>query len=84
MKDLSSDLKNKAKISHRILKPVVEKKRRDRINQSLGELRSLLLNVTSDPRLHNPKLEKAEILDLAVEYLKKWFEKFKQSGRTMA
>ncbi|KAM9357405.1 hairy-related 11 [Symphorus nematophorus] len=56
----------------RILKPVVEKKRRDRINQSLAELRSLLLNHTSDPRLQNPKIEKAEILDLTVEYLQKW------------
>ncbi|XP_072288520.1 hairy-related 11 [Eucyclogobius newberryi] len=56
----------------RILKPVVEKKRRDRINHSLAELRSLLLNSTSDPRLQNPKIEKAEILDLAVEYLHKW------------
>ncbi|KAM8733388.1 hairy-related 11 [Acanthopagrus schlegelii] len=58
----------------RVLKPVVEKKRRDRINQSLAELRSLLLNNTSDPRLQNPKIEKAEILDLAVEYLQKWTE----------
>ncbi|PWA23459.1 hypothetical protein CCH79_00005823 [Gambusia affinis] len=33
----------------RILKPVVEKKRRDRINQSLAELRRLLLLSTSDP-----------------------------------
>ncbi|KAL3045211.1 hypothetical protein OYC64_013465 [Pagothenia borchgrevinki] len=56
----------------RILKPVVEKKRRDRINQSLGELRSLLLKHTSDPRLQNPKIEKAEILDLAVEYVQTW------------
>ncbi|XP_041800626.1 hairy-related 11 [Chelmon rostratus] len=55
----------------RLLKPVVEKKRRDRINQSLAELRSLLLSHTSDPRLQNP-MEKAEILDLAVEYLQKW------------
>ncbi|KAM4732538.1 uncharacterized protein FYW61_008277 [Anableps anableps] len=59
----------------RILKPVVEKKRRDRINQSLVELRSLLLISTSDPRLQNPKIEKAEILDLAVEYLKKWTDR---------
>ncbi|KAK5925451.1 hypothetical protein CgunFtcFv8_017972 [Champsocephalus gunnari] len=56
----------------RVLKPVVEKKRRDRINQSLAELRSLLLKHTSDPRLQNPKIEKAEILDLAVEYVQTW------------
>ncbi|XP_070693589.1 transcription factor HES-7-like [Pempheris klunzingeri] len=61
-----------SKSRKRVLKPLVEKKRRDRINQSLAELRSLLLNHTSDPRLQNPKIEKAEILDLAVEYLQKW------------
>ncbi|XP_061582045.1 hairy-related 11 [Cololabis saira] len=60
------------KTRKRILKPVVEKKRRDRINKSLAELRSLLLNSTSDPRLQSPKIEKAEILDLAVEYIKQW------------
>ncbi|XP_060934962.1 hairy-related 11 [Limanda limanda] len=64
----------------RILKPVVEKKRRDRINQSLAELRSLLLNRTSDPRLQNPKIEKAEILDLVVEYLQKWTDGKKRSN----
>uniref|UniRef100_A0A672YPK1 BHLH domain-containing protein n=1 Tax=Sphaeramia orbicularis TaxID=375764 RepID=A0A672YPK1_9TELE len=46
--------------------------KRDRINQSLSELRTLLLNSTCDPRLQNPKIEKAEILDLTVEYLQKW------------
>ncbi|KAM7389421.1 hypothetical protein PAMP_023402 [Pampus punctatissimus] len=56
----------------RILKPAVEKKRRDRINRSLAELRTMLLNYTADPRLQNPKIEKAEILDLVVEYLQKW------------
>ncbi|XP_053736007.1 transcription factor HES-7-like [Synchiropus splendidus] len=58
----------------RMLKPVVEKKRRDRINKSLAQLRTLLLSSTLDPRLQNPKLEKAEILDLAVEHLHKWTE----------
>lgn len=94
------------------LKPAVEKKRRDRINQSLAELRSLMLNHTSDPvrhlkcfsilytfkrerkphddnlcpvvcypqRLQNPKVEKAEILDLAVEYLQKWTNERNQSN----
>uniref|UniRef100_A0A2K5Z402 BHLH domain-containing protein n=1 Tax=Mandrillus leucophaeus TaxID=9568 RepID=A0A2K5Z402_MANLE len=47
-----------------MLKPLVEKRRRDRINRSLEELRLLLLN------LRNPKLEKAEILEFAVGYLR--------------
>ncbi|XP_042348746.1 transcription factor HES-7-like [Plectropomus leopardus] len=69
---LQNPIQEDGKTRKRVLKPVVEKKRRDRINQSLAELRSLLLNYTSDPRLQNPKIEKAEILDLAVEYLQKW------------
>ncbi|XP_044060190.1 hairy-related 11 [Siniperca chuatsi] len=69
---LQNPMLEDGKSRKRVLKPVVEKKRRDRINQSLAELRSLLLNHTSDPRLQNPKIEKAEILDLAVEYLQKW------------
>uniref|UniRef100_A0AAY4BFG9 BHLH domain-containing protein n=1 Tax=Denticeps clupeoides TaxID=299321 RepID=A0AAY4BFG9_9TELE len=55
----------------RVLKPVIEKKRRDRINQRLDELRTLLLSNTADTRLQNPKLEKAEILDLTVEYIRR-------------
>ncbi|XP_058654184.1 hairy-related 11 isoform X2 [Onychostoma macrolepis] len=53
------------------LKPVIEKKRRDRINHNLDALRDLLFKNTADTRLQNPKLEKAEILDLAVQYIKK-------------
>ncbi|XP_067312712.1 hairy-related 11 [Pseudorasbora parva] len=55
----------------RTLKPVIEKKRRDRINHNLEALRDLLFKNTADTRLQNPKLEKAEILDLAVQYIKK-------------
>ncbi|XP_062844400.1 hairy-related 1 isoform X2 [Trichomycterus rosablanca] len=61
----------KSRASRRVLKPVIEKKRRDRINQSLDELRTLLLDNTLDSRLQNPKLEKAEILELTVEYIRK-------------
>ncbi|XP_064827189.1 hairy-related 1 [Oncorhynchus masou masou] len=55
----------------RVLKPVIEKKRRDRINQGLDELRTILLSKTSDMRLKNPKLEKAEILELTVDYIRR-------------
>ncbi|XP_013879598.1 transcription factor HES-7 isoform X2 [Austrofundulus limnaeus] len=71
----SQMLECQVEVVMKMLKPVVEKKRRDRINHSLAELRRLLLFSTSDPRLQNPKIEKAEILDLAVEYLKKWTER---------
>ncbi|XP_055791052.1 transcription factor HES-7-like [Salvelinus fontinalis] len=55
----------------RVLKPAIEKKRRDRINQGLNELRTILLSKTSDMRLKNPKLEKAEILELTVDYIRR-------------
>uniref|UniRef100_A0A673V6X0 Transcription factor HES-7 n=1 Tax=Suricata suricatta TaxID=37032 RepID=A0A673V6X0_SURSU len=54
----------------KMLKPLVEKRRRDRINRSLEELRLLLLEQTRDQNLRNPKLEKAEILEFAVGYLR--------------
>ncbi|KAL2094432.1 hypothetical protein ACEWY4_009151 [Coilia grayii] len=57
--------------ARRILKPVIEKQRRDRINRRLEELRALLLSTTRDSRLRNPKLEKAEILELTVEFIRK-------------
>ncbi|XP_070812677.1 transcription factor HES-7-like [Pituophis catenifer annectens] len=52
-----------------MLKPLVEKRRRDRINKNLEELRLLLLQKTHCQTLKNPKVEKAEILELAVGYL---------------
>ncbi|CAB1316060.1 unnamed protein product [Coregonus sp. 'balchen'] len=62
---------NNRKALKRVLKPVIEKKRRDRINQRLDELRTILLNNTSDMRLKNPKLEKADILELTVDYIQR-------------
>nr|XP_033781094.1 transcription factor HES-7 [Geotrypetes seraphini] len=59
-----------ARKMRKILKPVMEKRRRERINQSLEELRLLLLEITGDQKLQNPKLEKAEILELTVHYLR--------------
>lgn len=49
---------------------VIEKRRRDRINTSLGELSHLLPAQTANGKQGSGKLEKAEILELTVEYLK--------------
>ncbi|XP_077466449.1 transcription factor HES-7-like [Stigmatopora argus] len=78
-RNFAKTLQEDPKGRKRILKPAVEKKRRDRINKSLAELRNLLLTNTADPRLQNPKIEKAEILDLTVEYLHKWTDGKKMS-----
>jgi len=50
-------------------KPVVEKMRRDRINSSIEQLK-LLLEKEFQRHQPNSKLEKADILEMAVSYLK--------------
>ncbi|XP_069737559.1 transcription factor HES-7-like [Phaenicophaeus curvirostris] len=54
----------------KLLKPLLEKRRRDRMNRSLDRLRLLLLAATCDERLRSPKVEKAEILRKAVQFLR--------------
>ncbi|XP_014216999.1 protein deadpan-like [Copidosoma floridanum] len=50
-------------------KPIMEKKRRQRINNCLDELKSLILEaMKKDPTRHS-KLEKADILEMTVKHL---------------
>ncbi|XP_032691628.1 protein deadpan-like [Odontomachus brunneus] len=50
-------------------KPIMEKRRRARINQSLDELKTLILDaMKKDPTRHS-KLEKADILEMAVKHI---------------
>ncbi|XP_015503476.1 transcription factor HES-5-like isoform X2 [Parus major] len=54
---------------NKLRKPVVEKMRRDRINSSIEQLK-LLLEKEFQRHQPNSKLEKADILEVAVSYLK--------------
>ncbi|CAL1290479.1 unnamed protein product [Larinioides sclopetarius] len=62
-------------------KPLIEKRRRARINRSLGELRSIVVPTPDKnlqmPNARQPKLEKADILEMTVEYVKKMSEREK-------
>ncbi|XP_069804777.1 transcription factor HES-3-like [Dendropsophus ebraccatus] len=53
----------------KVSKPLMEKKRRARINVSLEQLKTLLENNYSQ-NIRKRKLEKADILELTVKYLK--------------
>jgi sRNA-binding protein len=55
---------------------VIEKKRRDRINSSLTELKRLVPSAFE--KQGSAKLEKAEILQLTVDHLKTLHSKGKQ------
>uniref|UniRef100_A0A1B0B475 Protein hairy n=1 Tax=Glossina palpalis gambiensis TaxID=67801 RepID=A0A1B0B475_9MUSC len=58
-----------AKSDRRSNKPIMEKRRRARINNCLNELKTLLLDATKkDPARHS-KLEKADILEKTVKHL---------------
>ncbi|OCT59474.1 transcription factor HES-7.1-B-like [Xenopus laevis] len=56
--------------AHRKLsKPLVEKRRRERINNSLEKLRIFLSQTLKSEKLKNPKVEKTEILECTVKFL---------------
>ncbi|CAD7083203.1 unnamed protein product [Hermetia illucens] len=62
-------LKEPVKSDRRSNKPIMEKRRRARINNCLNELKTLILDATKkDPARHS-KLEKADILEKTVKYL---------------
>uniref|UniRef100_A0A803JXP9 Transcription factor HES-5 n=1 Tax=Xenopus tropicalis TaxID=8364 RepID=A0A803JXP9_XENTR len=54
---------------NKLRKPVVEKMRRDRINSSIEQLKGLLETVFHKQQ-PNVKLEKADILEMTVTYLR--------------
>ncbi|CAH1405505.1 unnamed protein product [Nezara viridula] len=50
-------------------KPIMEKRRRARINQCLDELKSLILEAMKKDPARHAKLEKADILEMTVKHL---------------
>ncbi|XP_015226537.1 PREDICTED: transcription factor HES-7.1-A-like [Cyprinodon variegatus] len=85
MKALSSTESPGHRSRRKVSKPLMEKRRRERINGSLETLRLLMLENTQNEKLKNPKVEKAEILESVVEFLKreKELEKDRQTPRRM-
>ncbi|XP_007247998.3 hairy-related 3 [Astyanax mexicanus] len=61
--------KTKISIHKKVSKPMMEKKRRARINTCLDQLKTLLENIYSN-NISKRKLEKADILELTVKHLK--------------
>ncbi|KAL3861022.1 hypothetical protein ACJMK2_007115 [Sinanodonta woodiana] len=53
----------------KIKKPLIEKKRRDRINHCLDQLKCILLDNVKNNDTQNSRLDKADILEMTVKYL---------------
>uniref|UniRef100_A0A3B3I1A2 Hes family bHLH transcription factor 2 n=1 Tax=Oryzias latipes TaxID=8090 RepID=A0A3B3I1A2_ORYLA len=52
------------------MKPLMEKRRRARINDSLNLLKNLILPLTGKDKTRYSKLEKADILEMTVRFLR--------------
>ncbi|XP_077168186.1 transcription factor HES-2 [Paroedura picta] len=52
------------------LKPLMEKRRRARINDSLNQLKTLILPLIGKDSSRYSKLEKADIIEMTVQFLK--------------
>ncbi|XP_055849379.1 enhancer of split m7 protein [Episyrphus balteatus] len=55
----------------KVMKPMLERKRRARINKCLDELKDLIAECMQQSGDTNVKLEKADILELTVQHLRK-------------
>ncbi|KAL5273864.1 hypothetical protein ACFFRR_000557 [Megaselia abdita] len=64
---------NSSKTYHyrKVTKPLLERKRRARINKCLDQLKTLMVDCLTQEGEHITRLEKADILELTVEYLRK-------------
>lgn len=60
----------RAKEPRKASKPIMEKRRRARINESLNELKVLILEAMRKDNSCYSKLEKADILEMTVQHLK--------------
>ena len=66
--DIKMEKMSQKALERKSNKPIMEKKRRARINHCLNQLKSLILE-TDNERSRHSKLEKADILEMTVKYL---------------
>ncbi|KAK3581673.1 hypothetical protein CHS0354_030658 [Potamilus streckersoni] len=70
MQELPNSPAMDASALRKIKKPIIEKKRRDRINNSLEQLKSILLENVIKTDTPISRLDKADILEMTVKYIK--------------
>ncbi|KAL9959848.1 hypothetical protein ACROYT_G033209 [Oculina patagonica] len=70
LKPVIASQRNAKKETKKSKKPLMEKMRRARINDSLNELKSLVLEAMKKDVSRYSKMEKADILEMTVKYLR--------------
>uniref|UniRef100_A0A1I7ZTN9 BHLH domain-containing protein n=1 Tax=Steinernema glaseri TaxID=37863 RepID=A0A1I7ZTN9_9BILA len=65
-------------MERKLKKPLMEKRRRERMNKSLYEMKELLMNIDPNDR---SKFEKADILEMAVHSLRALWQQVSASGQ---
>ncbi|XP_065051062.1 uncharacterized protein LOC135680795 [Rhopilema esculentum] len=70
MEEEEKNSPSKQKSPKKSNKPQMEKKRRERINNSLDELKLLILGAMKKDASYYSKLEKADILEMAVDHVR--------------
>ncbi|XP_007884436.1 transcription factor HES-1-B [Callorhinchus milii] len=65
-----SDKPKTASETRKSSKPIMEKRRRARINESLSQLKTLILDALKKDSSRHSKLEKADILEMTVKHLR--------------
>lgn len=68
----------------KVMKPMLERKRRARINKCLDELKDLMVATLESEGEHVTRLEKADILELTVTHLQKMKQQRKSANNTMS
>lgn len=64
----------------KVMKPMLERKRRARINKCLDELKDLMVATLESEGEHVTRLEKADILELTVSHLQKMKQQKSKAG----
>ncbi|XP_052227790.1 transcription factor HES-4-like isoform X2 [Dreissena polymorpha] len=68
--DSTKDVETKKASQRKTNKPLIEKRRRARINDCLTQLKTIVLGSSEQQAGRTSKLEKADILEMTVEFVK--------------
>ncbi|XP_043934933.1 transcription factor HES-2-like [Protopterus annectens] len=76
--------KPKHLIYKKVIKPLIEKKRRARMNECLNQLKNILLERQGKENIARSRMDKADILEMAVKHIREMKDAGSHSARPVA